>query len=59
VGRPERIGRIFAKLSEIVRSAGTMIRGSFVGFIVGILPGAGGTVASFVAYSMEKRFWGG
>jgi putative tricarboxylic transport membrane protein len=55
--KPASIGRIFARMSEIQRSLGTMIRGSCLGFIVGILPGAGGTVASFVAYSAEKRFW--
>ena len=31
--------------------------GSLTGFFIGILPGAGGTVASFVAYTSEKRFW--
>jgi putative tricarboxylic transport membrane protein len=32
-----------------------MLRGSFIGFAVGVLPGAGGTVASFLAYATEKR----
>src|SRR5699024_2680241 len=30
-------------------------RGSILGFIVGVLPGAGATIASFLTYSFEKR----
>jgi len=32
-----------------------MFRGSWLGTFLGILPGAGGTVASFASYAMEKR----
>lgn len=31
------------------------LRGSFIGSVVGILPGAGPTLASFLAYAFEKR----
>jgi putative tricarboxylic transport membrane protein len=30
-------------------------RGGLLGFIIGVLPGAGGTIASFMTYAMEKR----
>jgi putative tricarboxylic transport membrane protein len=53
------LGRVFVSVKEILHSLGTLMRGSLSGFLVGVLPGAGGTVASFVAYSGEKRFWGG
>ena len=33
----------------------TIVRGSAIGFFVGILPGTGATVASAVAYGTEKR----
>lgn len=36
-------------------SAGAISRGTLVGFVVGTLPGAGATISSFVAYSLEKR----
>jgi putative tricarboxylic transport membrane protein len=36
-------------------SSGAIARGTFLGFLVGILPGAGATIASFVAYAVEKR----
>ena len=45
--------RITAK--EVFDIGWTMIRASVVGFLVGVLPGAGGTIASFLAYSTEKR----
>ena len=34
----------------------SMIRGSAVGFFLGLLPGCGPAVSTFVAYDVEKRF---
>lgn len=36
-------------------SAGPIARGSVLGFLVGLLPGGGATLASFVSYALEKR----
>jgi putative tricarboxylic transport membrane protein len=36
----------------------TMARSSAVGFLVGVLPGAGGTIASFLAYGTEQKLGG-
>ena len=36
--------------------APTIGRNSVLGFLVGVLPGAGATLASFFAYTFEKRF---
>ena len=33
----------------------SMIRASIIGTVVGILPGAGATIASFLAYAIEKK----
>ncbi len=52
--RPVTVHR--AKLTEWFSAKGTMLRGTIIGFLVGVLPGAGGTVASFAAYAAEKRF---
>ena len=38
--------------------APTVSRSSIVGFLVGVLPGAGATLASFFAYDMERRVRG-
>jgi putative tricarboxylic transport membrane protein len=40
---------------EVKEIAGPTRRSSVLGFFVGILPGAGATVASFLGYIMEKR----
>jgi putative tricarboxylic transport membrane protein len=37
-------------------SRGPMVRGTAVGFLLGILPGGGATVASIASYVVEKRF---
>ncbi len=51
-------GRVGLRAREILGAGWTMIRGSVLGFFVGVLPGAGGTIASFVAYSTEERIKG-
>jgi putative tricarboxylic transport membrane protein len=33
-----------------------IVRGSAIGFVVGLMPGAGATVAAFLAYVVERRF---
>jgi putative tricarboxylic transport membrane protein len=33
----------------------TIPRTSIIGFIIGVLPGAGATIASFLAYGMERN----
>ncbi|GAA1770868.1 tripartite tricarboxylate transporter permease [Agromyces humatus] len=40
---------------ELKRSAGPIVRGSGIGFALGILPGAGSTLASFMSYGIEKK----
>jgi len=51
-------GRVAVSGRELARSGWTMIRSSVLGFLVGVLPGAGGTIASFLAYSTEERIAG-
>lgn len=50
-----KVGRTFARMSDIVLSIGATLRGSVIGFIVGVLPGTGASVASAVSYTLEKR----
>lgn len=49
------VHRAYAKLSDIVATSGAMLRGSLVGFVSGVLPGAGASLGSFLAYALEKR----
>ncbi len=37
-----------------IQSKWTLVRGSILGFVVGVIPGAGATIASLMAYSFEK-----
>jgi len=37
------------------RSAMPILRGSFIGFFMGVIPGPSNTISSFVSYAMEKR----
>ena len=40
---------------DMMFSLGAMLRGSLIGFIAGVLPGAGASLGSFVAYTVERR----
>jgi len=40
---------------ELKNSMPAILRGSGIGFVLGILPGAGSTLASFMSYGIEKR----
>ncbi|WGW12548.1 tripartite tricarboxylate transporter permease [Saxibacter everestensis] len=42
--------------NDLKRSGAPIIRGTFIGFLLGCLPGAGSTLASFMSYGIEKRF---
>ena len=49
------LGRMTARMSDVVKSMGATLRGSLIGFIVGVLPGTGASVSSAVSYTTEKR----
>jgi putative tricarboxylic transport membrane protein len=38
------------------RSRWAIVRGTILGFFIGVLPGAGPTIASFLAYTVEKKW---
>lgn len=52
-------GRIATKLPSLAAIGevrGTFARSSVLGFIVGVIPGAGATIASFVSYGIEGQY---
>ena len=51
-----KIGRAMVSVKEFWESFWVMIRSALTGFLVGTLPGAGATIASFLAYSNEQRW---
>ncbi len=50
------IREIAATIRDLRRYTTTLLRGSLLGFFVGMLPAAGATPASFMSYSIAKRF---
>lgn len=50
-----KLGRMTARLSDVVRTTGATLRGSAIGFVVGVLPGTGASVSSAISYTTEKR----
>ncbi len=48
-------GRMMFNMKEAAQSTGATLRSSFIGFFVGVLPGAGATIASAIAYMTEKK----
>jgi putative tricarboxylic transport membrane protein len=51
-------GRKLFNLKELAHTGWCTLRSAVVGFVVGVLPGAGATIASAMTYSMEKRIAG-
>ncbi|WP_408011144.1 tripartite tricarboxylate transporter permease [Pseudalkalibacillus sp. A8] len=52
----ERKGVYKNTIIETIKKPVVLIRSSIIGTIIGMLPGAGGNVAGFVAYNESKRF---
>lgn len=50
-----KIGRVLPTRDDLRRSWKPIARGSVMGFFLGILPGAGATLSSFLSYTTEKR----
>ncbi len=48
------IGSLKLTREEVKEIVPTIGRGSVLGFFIGVLPGAGATIASFLAYGMER-----
>lgn len=51
-----RIKGLFPSLKDWAVAKWAILRGTFIGFFLGILPGGGAVLASFVSYGVEKRF---
>ena len=49
------IRSMFPNLQDWKDSFGALWRGSVIGFFVGVLPGAGPTIASFICYTLERK----
>jgi len=50
-----RLREVLPSLADWAQSKWAIARGTVLGFLVGVLPGAGPTVASFLSYTVEKK----
>ncbi len=50
-----KIRGLLPTAADWLASKWALVRGSLVGFFLGILPGGGAVIASFLAYALEKR----
>ncbi len=51
----KKVTHLFPTLKDWSESRWAIVRGSIIGFFLGILPGGGAIIASFVSYAVEKR----
>jgi putative tricarboxylic transport membrane protein len=50
-----RVKNIFPTRRDWAESIGPIVRGSILGFFLGIIPGGGAVIASFASYAVEKK----
>lgn len=53
--KPIKVDKVLPTGDDLRASRGPIIRGGFLGFLLGLLPGGGATVSSMVSYGVEKR----
>jgi putative tricarboxylic transport membrane protein len=51
---PKGLRNLLPTMEELKACRFAFLNGSVVGFIIGVLPGAGSTIASFISYGLEK-----
>jgi putative tricarboxylic transport membrane protein len=51
-----RVKGLLPTAQDWMQAKGAILRGTILGFFLGILPGGGAVLSSFVAYAVEKKF---
>lgn len=51
----EGLGRLLPSLADLKRSVLPILRGTVIGFFLGLLPGCSPTVSTFMSYDLEKK----
>ena len=49
------VGSLFLSKDDIKRSTGPVLRGTVIGFFLGLVPGLGSMIPAFLSYAAEKR----
>ena len=50
-----KLRELYPNKQEWKRSFTPILRGSVLGFLIGLIPGPAGTLASFSSYALEKK----
>lgn len=50
-----KVDNAYPTKEDLKRSGWPMVRGTIIGFVIGVMPAAGATIASFLAYIVEKK----
>lgn len=53
--RVQKIGSVWPSLADLKFSTPSILRGTALGSILGVLPGGGALLAAFAAYTLEKK----
>ena len=53
---PKGLRNLLPNMQDMKACRWAFLNGSVVGFIIGVLPGAGSTIASFISYGLEKAY---
>jgi putative tricarboxylic transport membrane protein len=50
-----KVGQVFPKMADWVKSRMAILRGTLIGFFIGVIPGGGAVISSLVSYAVEKK----
>ncbi len=50
-----RVGQVFPRMADWVASRMAILRGTAIGFFIGIIPGGGAVISSLLSYAVEKK----
>jgi putative tricarboxylic transport membrane protein len=50
-----KVEHLWPSLKDWAESKWAIVRGTLIGFAIGILPGAGGSLSAFISYAVEKK----
>jgi putative tricarboxylic transport membrane protein len=50
-----KLGSVYPTMADWVKSRWAILRGTLIGFFIGIIPGGGAVISSLVSYAVEKR----
>jgi putative tricarboxylic transport membrane protein len=51
-----KLGKVFLTRQDWADSKWAILRGSLIGFFIGIIPGGGAVIASLTSYAVEKKY---